>query len=278
MDRYIVSVWGKRLFVTVLFFAALMFGIRQLSLTIKDWMPQKQVAPVVKVVPPVPDEPKTIGKNFLLNWFFTGDKESADQKEKRLADLISPKVNDELGNNPELIIQSPAIKPNSVDWLNSKWIELEKKAFIQYQVQLADGREMRLQLPLVKGGDTWMVDGLPTLLPQPVKGNPKYPDAPTLNPQEQKDIQQVVDGFFDSWLRGREDQNTKGLNIPPTDVLDELQGTYEGVTIQPIQEDPFTISAIVFINSNGQRIPFEYQLVLNKEGSEYTVTKILGGK
>lgn len=275
LDRYAVSAFARRTALVIFCMAALFWGLRQLSLTIKIWIPDPPATQVAKADPLVPDEAKTVGKNFLLNWYFTGKGESLEQKQKRIAALSSPKVLKFIQETPSLVPISEEITPNQVDLMGVTWIQKDQSAYAKYWVQMEDGQEMMIQIPLVKA-ESWMADGLPTLLPKPVKGNPKSPEGTALNEADSQALQQAVDGFFDSWLRGRLDQNTKTLNIPPTNLLEGL-GTYKGVSVFVIQNEPLVIRAIVLVDSKGKELAFEYQLEVAKENNNYIVKKILGG-
>lgn len=273
MDYFLLTSRIKKLVWILAGCLLFVWTVRGISLTVKDWLPQQPVATSEKKTPAVPDEAKTVGKQFLTNWFFTGEKESAEQKKNRLSNFASAKLIKELDRS---MLYATSIQPNTVDPLQTNWVEEGKKALIQYRVQLADGREMRLQVPLVKAG-AWMVDGIPALLPQPTKGNPKQPEAPSISNEEIQQIQQIADGFFDSWLSGRKDQNTRDININPTNLLQQVQGSYEGVTITPVEQkqDGLVVKATVLIISNGQKIPFEYLLEVKNENGQYEVSKIL---
>ncbi len=275
MDRYIITSWARRTFIIIIGFAAFVWGIRQASLTYQIWQP-KEKKEVVVATPAVPDGAKTIGENFLLFWFATGF-DSGDQKKSVLIDLLSDRAKNQLDENPNfLLANNKGTKVFRVDRWDEQWIEVDKQAFLRYRVQFNDSRTILVQIPLVKNG-TWLVDGLPTLLPNPTAETGGVISPPAVDDQTMQQVDQVVDGFFDSWLPGRQDQNTKLQNVPPSNLLAAIKGSYENVIVTPISTDPLIVSAVVFIKTNGELLPFEYRLQIGKQNGQYFVQKIVGG-
>lgn len=115
------------------------------------------------------------------------------------------------------------------------------------------------------------------LLPAPKKGTPEgYPGA-ELDESELQALEQTIDGFFDSWLRGRVDQNTRTLKNTPVVNLLERKGTYKRVTVTPLQSEPFIVSAFVTVELQGVDTTFEYQLEIGRENDNFVVKKVFVG-
>jgi hypothetical protein len=275
LDRYIITIWARRTVIIILSFAAFMWGVRQASLTYQIWYPNDKKNEVIKITPAIPDGAKTIVENFLIFWFSTKFT-NAEDKKTEVSDFLTDRVKNQLDNNPDFVLISQHTKLFRVDSWDAEWVEVGKKAYIRYLVQLEDNRTFLVQLPVVKEG-TWLIDGLPTLLSSPVASPQALTVPPTLTDTELQQINQTVDGFFDSWLSGRQDQNTKLQDIAPTNLLQEVRGSYKDVVVTPIQTDPLIVSAVVQIQSQGV-LPFEYQLQIGKQNGQYYVQKIIGGK
>lgn len=277
MDRYVITAKARRIIIVICCFAVLAWGVRQLALIYKVWAtPEEKKKEVVNITPVVPDGAKTVGTKFLLYWF-GGKSDNIDDKISVLNEYLTQRVKTEIGENSTII---PMDNTNlmRIDRWDEKWLEAGKKAYVGYQIQFKDGRTFIIQLPIVKSGATWLVDGLPSLLPDPVVETESVLESPAVPDSEMQLIQQAVDGFFDSWLVGRKDQNTKYQNVTPTDVLGLIDGAYKDVSVKPIKDRPLIVSAMVTIEAKGQTLPFEYQLELEKRDGQYVVKKVLGGK
>ncbi|WP_028778716.1 conjugal transfer protein [Shimazuella kribbensis] len=277
MDRYVITAKARRIVIVILCFAALAWGVRQVALTVKVWTTAPETKKeVVNLAPVVPDGAKTVGNKFLLYWF-AGKSDNMDDKITVLKGYSTQRVQTDLDENSTIIPMGDS-KFLSIDRWDEKWLEAGKKAYVGYQVQFKDGRTFIIQLPIVKSGATWLVDGLPSLLPDPEVETQSILESPSVPDSEMQLVQQAVDGFFDSWLVGRKDQNTKYQNVTPTDVLGLIGGTYKDVSVKPLKNYPLIVSAIITIDAKGQILPFEYQLELEKKDGQYVVKKVLGGK
>ena len=280
MDRYILTAWARKIVIAIFCFAAFFWGIRQLSLTLKIWFPNAQAKQqVIKNADvSVPEAAKTVGEQFLTSYLITGKRESLQEKQDRLVRHSTTHLAQQIMNDPDLSLLEPKIRVDQMYLWNTKWVEAGKKAYLQFQTELEDGRKMLLQLLVVKAGSTWLVDSLPSLLPQPEpQEEMAQASTPTITEAEKRQIEQVVDGFFDSYLKGRLDSNTKPLGKPLTNILEELEGEYQEVTVEITKQNPLQVNATVYITSKGIKLPFQYQLELQKEKGQYVVKKILGG-
>jgi len=89
-----------------------------------------QAAPAQTYVP-VPDSAKSVGRLFLLNWYFTANQETAESKMNRLRPYISPMVEGTIES--QNVLPMTAMTPNRVElWDDGdQWIDKGKKAVLK---------------------------------------------------------------------------------------------------------------------------------------------------
>lgn len=225
---------------------------------------------------PVPDAAKSTGEVFLVNWYFTGEKETFESKMERLRPYISPAVEGTI--KAENVLPMNPMSPNRVmPWDDGdQWIEKGKKAVLKYQVMMNDGRSFLVSVKVVKAGQ-WMVDSLPGLVPDKPK---KSPPATSASIEEEKltEIQSALDAFFPMWLTGKEEALNRfaadGAKIEIDNVLSQVEGTYEGVAISPVSENPIQVRALVKLRNGEEILPFEYLITLTEEEGQMKIQSI----
>lgn len=225
---------------------------------------------------PVPDAAKSTGKLFLVNWFFTAEKETAESKMERLQPYISPAVEGTI--KAENVLPMNPMSPNRVEpWDDEdQWIEEGKKAVLKYQVMMNDGRSFLVSVKVVKAGQ-WMVDSLPGLVPDKPK---KSPPATSASIEEEKltEIQSALDAFFPMWLSGKEEALNRfaadGAKIEIDNILSQVEGSYNGVAISPVSENPIQVRALVQIQRGEEISPFEYLVTMTEEDGQMKVQSI----
>lgn len=284
MDRYILTAWGRKIFIILIVIVALIWGIRQASQTYQIWFPIKSADnQPTKIWSPIPEAAKAVGEQFIWEYYTTKKDESLEQKRQRMNNWVTSHIQSKWISTPLLISLSQHFEPNKVIHWDGRWLEAGKKAYMEYQLVLENEQKMRLRLLVVKSGTTWSVDSLPSLLPQPVQGAESKRMTAFIKDSEKRKVEQTLDGFFDSWLKGRVDGNTKTLKKPLTNLLKPIKGVYRAVAIERIQEKPLVINATVFIGiqrnddtSNDFIVPFQYQIELEESKGQYLVKKIIG--
>jgi len=225
---------------------------------------------------PVPDAAKSTGKLFLVNWFFTAEKETAESKMERLQPYISPAVEGTI--KAENVLPMNPMSPNRVEpWDDEdQWIEKGKKAVLKYQVMMNDGRSFLVSVKVVKAGQ-WMVDSLPGLVPDKPK---KSPSEPVVSIEEEKltEIQSALDAFFPMWLSGKEEALNRfaadGAKIEIDNILSQVEGSYNGVAISPVSENPIQVRALVQIQRGEEISPFEYLVTMTEEDGQMKIQSI----
>lgn len=286
MDRYLVTAWARKLVLVLFCVVALIWGIRQATLTYHMWFADQanMKKKIITGVPAIPESTKAVGEQFLEQYYDTEKDEIWEQKSKRLADFVTNYVQNQWVRTPSLILLSEKVDAEKIVRWNDKWLEVGKKALVEYQVTLEDKRKMQLRILVVKSGNTWLVDSLPSLLPQPTRSIETVDTHANVSEEERNKMEQAADGFFDSWLKGRVDANTKTLNKPPINLLQIVDGEYQAVLIEPVKTKPWVVNATVFIESKSesdsdvkQTFPFQYLLELVKNKDQYVVKRMIGG-
>lgn len=225
-------------------------------------------------ISPVPDAAKSTGKLFLVNWFFTAEKETAESKMERLEPYISPQLEATIRDE---LIMDPLI-PNRVEpWDDGdQWIEKGKKANLKYQVILEDGRTFIVSVKVVKAGQ-WMVDSLPGLVPDKPKKSPSEPSA-TIEKEKLAEIQSALDAFFPMWLAGKKEALNRfaadGAKIDIGNVISQVEGTYEEVAISPASDNPLQVRALVKLRRGEETLSFEYLVTLTEQEGQIKIQSI----
>lgn len=266
MDRYRMKAILKTVGYTLLWLGIILFVLRQGVLTTKLVVgegEEKKVEAKAPVVEQIPDAAKTTGRKFLIHWFYSKADESAQSKVERLEPLATESFVDRLEKNTELMIlvdgksKAKKTQANSIDVWKSHWVTKGKRAEVTYSVTLDDGRQMMLQVPLVNAG-RWMVDGLPSVKPKEKKQ--KMAEEEPLELPDQKQVQEVVDGFFSAWFSGKEAAIaccTTQKEMKLTNILKELHGEYQGVEVEAIRRKPLQVRAQVKIQDDyGKNLVF----------------------
>ncbi|PTM52712.1 conjugal transfer protein [Desmospora activa] len=279
MDRYLMKQRLKTFGYTLLWTAVILFTIRQGVLLWKSTQPapapQVQAAAVTQQVP---DAATTVGKKFLIHWFYASSEESPTEKTKRLEKHISNRLEDQLKGESNLLItlkseEKETIQANSVDVWKTEWVKEGEEAAITYNVILQDGRNVYLKIRMIKAG-TWVVDGLPALMPEPERKKLASEEEVTLS--EEKDIKAVVEGFFEAWLEGKSEAISRYIrtkeDIQTSDSLTKLHGEYQDVKIIGLTREP-KVKAVVYISdAYGQTMAFEYHLKMEKVDGRWYIT------
>lgn len=275
MNRYIFTAWARRIILVLFCVVALMWGIRQASQTYKIWFPPPSQSKKSVQVQPVPDAAKSVGEQFLRQ-YYTDQSNATDEKmQQPFANLVTPHLQNEWTQNTALLGDQLDLKQVLI-W-NEKWLSVGKHAALDYQVVLENGRKLHLRLLVVRSGETWLVDRLPSLLPPPVQGTASFESTISLGEQEQKRVEQTVDGFFASWLFGRLDANTRSFAKRPYPLLKTVGENYQLIKVEPVQEKPLVVDATVRIEQGENKgLPFQYRLELVQNENQYEVKKIIG--
>lgn len=213
---------------------------------------------------------------FLWNWYYTAPKETVESKKGRVEPFISSNVTEKLrAKNVIPMSQMEPLRVESWDSETVKWLEEGKRAVLTFKVLLKDGRDLYVSVPIVKAG-TWQVDGLPALLPEPSKKSAPNLEA-DIDQNVLEDIHSSLDAFFPMWLSGKEEAIKRyviGNKLPLNNVLGEVQGVYEEVSIQPIKENPVTVNALVKVRTAEEEMFFEYTIVLEKVDNQWKIKEL----
>jgi hypothetical protein len=223
----------------------------------------------------IPEAARSTGKMFLWNWYYTAAKETANSKLKRIEPYISSDVANTLQNQEALPMEQ--MTPLRVENWDEKehWIQPGKRAVLTYRVMLEDGRNLLVSVPVVNAG-TWMVDGLPALLPEPAKGNPPSPEQPDIDQGTLTEISSALDTFFPMWLSGKEEANNRYVigKLPLDNVLGKIHGVYEEVAVKPVSEKPTTVRALVKVRTAEETLSFEYTVVLEEVDGQWKIKEL----
>lgn len=280
MDRYKWKARLRSLGWFLFWTAVVIFFIRQNVGLIKDLNapPVEASKQEVKVESAVPDGAKTVGTNFLVNWFFATEEESAEDKIRRLSKFITQRLESRIKQSRDLVYSDSDKKnmqANRVDLWSADWIEKDKRAKLVYRVVLQDGRVLFIQLSIIHSG-SWMVDELPGIVPEPERKEPEAEDPPSIDTDQMKRVQPVIEGFFEAWLSGKEEGISRysTSKMPASDLLQKIGGLYEGVTVEPVSEKPFQVRAKVKIRDANGIMHFGYLVSLVEKDGQWYVKSV----
>lgn len=278
MDRYRFKSMIKTVGYTILWLGIILFATRQSILTFKETQPQpKQQVQVASVAEDVPDAAKTTARKFLIHWLYTKGDENPSEKIERMEKYMTSGLEDRLKQNKSLLItlesgEKKGIQANSIDLWQADWKVKGSRGVITYNVVMQDGRNLYVKVPVVKSG-TWLVDGLPALVPEPKRK--EKPEQESIAVPDPKKIEAVVDGFFSAWLSGKTEAISRysKADIPTSDMLEKLQGQYQEVSVEGLSEKPFKVQATVKIQDvYGQTYSLEYRLTMEKSDNQWFIT------
>ncbi|SHF23380.1 Conjugative transposon protein TcpC [Seinonella peptonophila] len=274
MNRYLLTAWARRGVLVLFCLVAIIYGIRQASQTYKVWFPdhfhQKKPVQVVRVIP---DAAKTIGEQFL--WQYYADQKEETERKGSLIEWMTPNLQSKWEQNTAL--QRSKFDFKRVLLWSEKWLAVDKQAAIEYLVIQEDGRRLHFRLSVVRSGETWLVDQLPSLLPPPKQNTDLFQPTTSISEQEHGQVEQAVDGFFSSWLLGRMDANTRAIHRKLYPLLKTVGGNYHLLSVVPLQEKPLVVDAMIMLKQEkNEWMPLQYRLELSKDKDQYVVKKIIG--
>ncbi len=278
--------------------------VRQLS-AIGDPPPGPKVATSTEV----PDMAKSVAKLFLQHWYSVGPDQDDDKRLESLKPFVTPSLFAFISRTTDLSIDNSKDSTNTnnissdttntngeqqqpfngshavdVDVMKAVWKDQAKgDILIDARLSTSDDKVLYLSLPVVKSGNTWQVDSLPALVPEPVPNTDTVDDNSGVNiGNDETAITTMLDGFFGDWLKGNEDlikrYMANGKSIPSTDWLGEeaLNGTYEGVQeIEGISNNPLKVKASILVkDQNNVKMMLNYTITLVKKNSQWFIVSI----
>lgn len=166
------------------------------------------------------------------------------------------------------------MQANRVDLWSADWIEKDKAKLV-YRVVLQDGRVLFVQLSVIHSG-SWMVDELPGIVPEPERKEPEAGEAPSIDSDQLKKVQPVIEGFFEAWLSGKEEGIARysSKKLPASDLLQKVGGLYEGVSVEAVSEKPFQVRAKVAIRDANGMLHFGYLVTLTEKDGQWYVKEV----
>lgn len=275
MDRYRFKERLKTIGYVMVWIALVLFSIRQGVLLWKTTQPVPK-AQVKAEVQEVPNAAATTGRKFLINWFYATNDETPSDKVKRMEKYMTSRLADRLKSDSRLLIKlepgekRKTIQAHTIDHWESKWVEKGKRAKVTYNVVLEDGRDVYMEVPVIRSG-TWVVDGLPALVPEPQRK--ELAEEETM--EVEKSVTAVVDGFFSAWLAGKTEAISRysKFDLRTADALKKMKGQYEEVTVEGLSERPLKVKAVVKVQDvYGQTHFFEYHLTMKKDDNQWYIT------
>jgi hypothetical protein len=278
--------------------------VRQLS-AIGDPPPTPKVVTSTEV----PDEAKSVAKLFIQHWYSVGPDQDDDKRLESLKPFVTTNLFAFISRTTDLSIDNskdstnanntPSNTPNTngdqqqpftgthavdVDVMKAVWEDQAKgDILVDARLSTSDDKVLYLSLPVVKSGNTWQVDSLPALIPQPVPNTDTPDEDPGVSIEnDETAITTMLDGFFGDWLKGNTDliklYMANGKSIPSSDWLGEeaLNGTYEGVQeIEAVSNKPLKIKASVLVkDQNNVKMMLNYTITLEKKNSQWFIVSI----
>lgn len=302
-----------RIFVYVFLFIFLFRNTVDLIKDIASVGAEQEQTPKTEIVKIVPDDAQHVAKIFVEKWFFVSPDPNFDaekhkneiralmsnQGESRAKNVIGiappeqptpPATNDDQQQNKEK--EAPAFQGLSVKHLNV-WnaaftTASEQSAKVTLRADLSDDRVLYIAVPVIKANGSWLVDGPPSLVPNPnLDPNVKLNTIATeLDSEQREAAESRVDAFMRAWL-SRDLEVVKQFADGKTldsehNVLASLNADKTGIinigdfeVVANNKNNPLIMSTRVQIkDKNGYTMSFYYQLSLKLVDDQWIVESI----
>ncbi|MFD1394195.1 conjugal transfer protein [Kroppenstedtia eburnea] len=276
--------WGA--LITVLTMVPLGIAGMYVIYNISDQVSQmEELATQQKMEPPIPTQARTRAQLFTGVWLSPANQGDVQKKVDSLKPYTSAEFRTFLSTNSGFLIQGKGeegnVKVYRADVDGERWVKVGEEARIKVRVLTQDGRKLFFDVPVVKRGDAWVVNQLPSLtLADRAKNIDEKREDIQFSNNEEEALKETMDNFLEVWMKGEREAvrryTVDRKPIPTSQILPGgvFKGVQKVLPLQELDEDRYKVRVWAQIEDKSSAIlTLSYDVVVKQE-KDWFVEKI----